>query len=727
MKVLVTGGAGFIGFHVAKALLERGDEVVIVDSLSPYYDVSLKRARLERLTGAKIYELDLKELTALRQVFLEHRFDKVCHLAAQAGVRYSLQNPYAYFYSNSLGTLHLLELMKEFEVKDLVYASSSSVYGGNEKVPFSVEDRVDQPLSLYAATKRHNEHMAHVYHKLYGINCYGLRFFTVYGPWGRPDMALFKFTQAILEEKPIEVYNHGEHQRDFTYITDIVAGILAALDKVKGYDIFNLGGNNPIELSYFISCIEKELGKEAQKILKPLQKGDVPKTSADIEHTQKILGWEPKVKIEDGIKEFIRWYQEYYASQRNKLQKKEAMTIAVAGLGYVGLPLSLALAKHFSVVGFDVKEKRIAELKEYLDTSGEISSEELKSAPVQFTNDATRLKGAQFIIVCVPTPIDQYNKPDLYFMESASKVVGENLSKGAIVVYESTVYPGVTEEVCVPILEKTSGLKCGIDFKVGYSPERMNPGDKQRTVDKIVKIVSGMDKESLEAIDSVYSKIAATHRAPSIKVAEAAKVIENIQRDLNIALVNELAIIFDKMNVDINEVLAAAGTKWNFHQYRPGLVGGHCIGVDPYYLTYKAEGLGYHSEVILAGRRINDNMHKHYVSKVLKRLARKDRFQLSPSVLVLGLTFKPNVADYRNSRVKHFIDELKEHNVRVAGYDPLLGKEVVEKEFGAVWHNPRERKEHFDLAVLAVAHDELAKMEQQELFSHLEMVRFREL
>lgn len=722
MRVLVTGGAGFIGFHVAKALLERGDEVVIVDHLSNYYDVSLKKARLAQLPNVTVYTVDIADFAALRKVFVEHHFDKICHLAAQAGVRYSLQNPHAYFHSNNLGTLCLLELMKEFGVADLVYASSSSVYGSNEKVPFSIEDRVDSPLSLYAATKRHNEHMAHVYHKLYGINCFGLRFFTVYGPWGRPDMALFKFTKAISEGEPIEIYNYGEHQRDFTYITDIVAGVLAALDKVQGYDLFNLGGNHPIDLGYFISCIENELGVKAQKIMKPLQKGDVPKTYADIEHTKAVLGWEPKVGIEQGINGFIRWYKDYYSTQ-----KKDERTIAVVGLGYVGLPLSLALAKHFPVIGFDVKEKRIAELKENLDKSGEVSSEELKATTVQFTNDAANLKETQFIIVCVPTPIDQYNKPDLYFMESASTVVGENLSKDAIVVYESTVYPGVTEEVCVPILEKSSGLKYGVDFKVGYSPERMNPGDKQRTVDKIVKIVSGMDKESLDIIDSVYGKVTTTHRASSIRVAEAAKVIENIQRDLNIALMNELAIIFDKMGISINDVLSAAGTKWNFHQYRPGLVGGHCIGVDPYYLTYKAEGLGYHPEVILAGRRINDNMHKHYASKVLKKLARKDRFQLSPSVLVLGLTFKPNVADYRNSRVKHFIDELKEHNVRVSGYDPLLDREIVEKEFGVVWHDPKERKEHFDLAVMTVNHDELIKMEQQGLLKHVEVVRLEKM
>lgn len=313
MNILVTGGAGFIGFHIATALADRGDKVVIVDNLSDYYDPSLKRARLA-LLGNKVtfYQVDISDYAALKKVFVEHRFDKVCHLAAQAGVQYSLVNPFVYHQANNLGTLNILELMKEFSVKDLVFASSSSVYGGNKKVPFSVIDQTDNPISLYAATKKHTENMAHVYHTLYGLNCFGLRFFTVYGPLGRPDMSLFKFTKAIFEGKPIDVYNFGHHQRDFTFITDIVEGVMKALDVVTGFEILNLGNNNPVDLMYFISCIEKEIGKEAQKKFLPLQKGDVPATFADIEHTTKILGWKPKVKIEDGVKEFVKWYRDYY-------------------------------------------------------------------------------------------------------------------------------------------------------------------------------------------------------------------------------------------------------------------------------------------------------------------------------------------------------------------------------------------------------------------------------
>jgi len=313
MKVLVTGGAGFIGFHVAKALLERGDSVVVVDNLNDYYSVDLKNDRLKQIENKiTFYNVDIADFDAMQKIFQTHQFDKICHLAAQAGVRYSIINPFIYHKTNNLGTLNILELMRLNNVKDIVLASSSSVYGGNEKVPFSVIDQVDKPISLYAATKKHTEHMAHVYHNLYGINCFILRFFTVYGPWGRPDMALFKFTKAILENKPIEVYNHGNHERDFTFITDIVSGVIASLDKVKGYEILNLGNNNPVHLNHFIGCIEKELGKTAQRQHLPLQQGDVPLTYADIEKTKHVLGWEPKVKIEDGIHQFIDWYKDYH-------------------------------------------------------------------------------------------------------------------------------------------------------------------------------------------------------------------------------------------------------------------------------------------------------------------------------------------------------------------------------------------------------------------------------
>lgn len=313
MTILVTGGAGFIGFHLTKALVERGDKVIVVDNLSNYYDVQLKKDRLKQIKNKiKFYQVDIANLEKLIKIFEKNTIDKVCHLAAQAGVRYSLINPFEYERTNILGTLNILELMKRFKIKDFVFASSSSVYGANEKIPFSVEDRVDKPISLYGATKRSNELMAYTYHKLYGLNCIGLRLFTVYGPWGRPDMALFKFTKNILEGNPIDVYNYGKMKRDFTYITDIVDGILSALKKDFGFEIFNLGNSTPVELNYFIECIEKELGKKAKKNLMEIQPGDVPETFADIDKSKKMLGFEPKIKIEEGIKNFIKWYKKYY-------------------------------------------------------------------------------------------------------------------------------------------------------------------------------------------------------------------------------------------------------------------------------------------------------------------------------------------------------------------------------------------------------------------------------
>jgi len=315
MKILVTGSAGFIGFHVAKNLLEQKNKVVGLDNFNPYYDVSLKENRnkiLEDYNNFKLYRGDLKDLDFVRKIFQENRIDKICHLAAQAGVRYSLTHPHNYIQSNLVGFTNLIEETKNAGIKNFIYASSSSVYGGNKKIPFSVKDNVDQPISLYAATKKANELIAYTYHHLYGLNCTGLRFFTVYGPWGRPDMAMFKFTKAILENKPIEVYNFGKMKRDFTYIDDIVEGTINALERSYPYEIFNLGNNQPVELEYFIECIEKELGKKAKKKYLPLQPGDIPETYADIDYSIKMLNFHPKTSIEQGIKKFIEWYKEYY-------------------------------------------------------------------------------------------------------------------------------------------------------------------------------------------------------------------------------------------------------------------------------------------------------------------------------------------------------------------------------------------------------------------------------
>ncbi|MCG3146619.1 MAG: UDP-N-acetyl-D-glucosamine 6-dehydrogenase [Verrucomicrobiae bacterium] len=356
-------------------------------------------------------------------------------------------------------------------------------------------------------------------------------------------------------------------------------------------------------------------------------------------------------------------------------------TIAVVGLGYVGLPLAAAFAKHRKVIGFDINAKRVAELAQGIDRTGEVLGGNLKHPNFTFTSDGQLLRQAKYIIVCVPTPVDQANVPDLSPVIGASEVVGDNLSKGAIVVYESTVYPGVTELVALPVLEKRSGLKLG-DFKIGYSPERINPGDHEHTVDKIVKIVAGCDAETLADLGQLYGLVAKSiHHAPNIMTAEAAKVIENIQRDLNIALMNELSIIFDRVGIRTDEVLAAAGTKWNFHKYHPGLVGGHCIGVDPYYLTYRAQELGYHPEVILAGRRVNDAMPIHVGEQIIKGISAAGKPLKGATVLVLGLTFKENVPDIRNSKVHDTITYLQGFGIKVLGCDPILDAPTVKKYF----------------------------------------------
>jgi UDP-N-acetyl-D-galactosamine dehydrogenase len=357
-------------------------------------------------------------------------------------------------------------------------------------------------------------------------------------------------------------------------------------------------------------------------------------------------------------------------------------TVAVVGLGYVGLPLAASFAKHVKVIGFDINTKRVEELAKGIDHTGEVLGGNLQNPNFTFTSDPKALRQAKYIIVCVPTPVDQANVPDLSPVIGASEVVGDNLSKGAIVVYESTVYPGATELVALPVLEKRSGLKLG-DFKIGYSPERINPGDHEHTVDKIVKIVSGCDAETLDELGALYSLVAkSVFHAPNIMTAEAAKVIENIQRDLNIALMNELSIIFDRVGIQTEDVLAAAGTKWNFHKYHPGLVGGHCIGVDPYYLTHRAQELGYHPEVILAGRRVNDAMPIRVGEHVIKGISAAGKPLKSATVLVMGLTFKENVPDIRNSKVHDTITYLQGFGIQVLGCDPILDAGTVKKYFG---------------------------------------------
>ncbi|EMR01189.1 nucleotide sugar dehydrogenase [Cesiribacter andamanensis] len=392
------------------------------------------------------------------------------------------------------------------------------------------------------------------------------------------------------------------------------------------------------------------------------------------------------------------------------LQQKKAK-ICVIGLGYVGLPIALEFAKQFAVIGFDINEKRVALMRQGIDPSKELSPEEFEGTDIHFTASLEEIRDAQFYVMAVPTPIDEHKIPDLKPLLSACTTVGKVLKKGDYVVFESTVYPGCTEEDCVPVLEKLSGLKFNQDFKVGYSPERINPGDKEHTLTKIVKVVSGSDAESAEQIAKVYSAIitAGVHQASSIKVAEAAKIIENTQRDVNIALMNELSIIFNKMSINTFEVLEAAGTKWNFLPFKPGLVGGHCIGVDPYYLTHKSSELGYHSKVILSGRTINDGMGALIAKSVVQHIIGMDKSLKQSRVLVLGATFKENVSDIRNSKVADVVQELKSFMVNIDVADPHADSEELEHEYGfGLVEAPTGT---YDAIILAVNHREYERQD----------------
>ena len=386
--------------------------------------------------------------------------------------------------------------------------------------------------------------------------------------------------------------------------------------------------------------------------------------------------------------------------------KLEEVKIAVIGLGYVGLPLAVEFGKYFPVVGFDIKAERIAELRAGRDSTLEVSAEELAVATqLSYADNEAGIAGCNVYIATVPTPIDRYKRPDLTPIESASHTIGRVLKQGDVAVFESTVYPGATEEVCVPIMERESGLKFNQDFFAGYSPERINPGDKEHRVSTILKVTSGSTPEAADFVDALYRRIitAGTHKASSIRVAEAAKVIENTQRDVNIALINELALIFERLGIDTEDVLKAAGTKWNFLPFRPGLVGGHCIGVDPYYLTHKAEEIGYHPEVILAGRRINDSMGAHVAQRVVKLMTQKRIHVAGSNVLVMGLTFKENCPDLRNTRVVDVIEELKGYHANVDVYDPWVDAQEAQHEYGLT-PIKEPKPGHYDAIILAVSH-----------------------
>lgn len=392
--------------------------------------------------------------------------------------------------------------------------------------------------------------------------------------------------------------------------------------------------------------------------------------------------------------------------------------LSLVGLGYVGMPIAVAFARKIKVVGFDLNKEKISLYRSGVDPTNEVGNEVIRNTKVDFTADPARLKEAKFHIVAVPTPVNDDHTPDLTPVEGASRILGQNLTKGSVVVFESTVYPGVTEEICVPILEQESGLKCGVDFKIGYSPERINPGDKVHRLETITKIVSGMDEETLETVAKVYELVveAGVYRAESIKVAEAAKVIENSQRDINIAFMNELSIIFHKMGIDTKSVLEAAGTKWNFLNFQPGLVGGHCIGVDPYYLTYKAEELGYHSQIILSGRRINDDMGKYVAESLVKDLIRANIPVKHAKVAILGFTFKENCPDTRNTKVIDIYRELGEYGIVPIVVDPAADAAEAKRLYGIEFQTMDDVKD-LDALIVAVAHEQFRGLDREKISS----------
>ncbi len=400
--------------------------------------------------------------------------------------------------------------------------------------------------------------------------------------------------------------------------------------------------------------------------------------------------------------------------------RRDVQRVGVVGLGYVGLPLAVAFAKHLPTIGYDVDETRVKELQEGYDRNGETPESELRNPNLLFTTDPTHLRDADVIIITVPTPVDKAKRPDLRYLMEASRTVGQHMKRGAIVVYESTVYPGCTEEDCAPVLEQASGMQAGVDFKLGYSPERINPGDAEHTLETIVKVVAGQDEETTEILAELYGLVvkAGIHKAPNIRTAEAAKVIENTQRDLNIALMNELAMLFHQLGLNTRDVLAAARTKWNFLPFEPGLVGGHCIPVDPYYLTHKAQEVGFHPEVILAGRRTNDMMGIYVAKETVKLLIHAGRPVRNAQVLILGLTFKENVPDIRDTRVKELVTELQSFGCHVEVCDPLV-LESDRKRTGFIFIDDpfRTRKGHYDAVILAVPHRSFRERRYEEYLS----------
>ena len=756
MRYLVTGCAGFIASRVCGMLLGQGAEVVGLDSLNDAYDVRLKHWRLAQLLGQRLeassdhrlkldsrfplksedgrfafIKGDTSNKDDVRRAFGSGKFDAVLNLAARAGVPASFDDPVGFHRSNTEGVANILEAMSKHGVKSHVLASTSSVYApppGVEAQRSKETDCTDYPRSPYAASKKAAELLCHSYaiRRDNPIHTTVVRYFTVYGPAGRPDMSIFRFIESGMRGTEIEVTGDGKQSRDFTYVDDVARGTISAAKGCHGFRIINLGGGqSPTSINDVIRVIEARCKKKIKRTKAAPALGDMVTSMADVSRAKAVLDWEPQISLAEGIRRTVAWHKQNrgLASTINLPGQSPILgkeTIGVIGLGYVGLPLAHSLSKHFKVVGYDRNASRVKELRRGKDRTNEIDRTQLRAAlagNLTVTEKPSELRKCTMIIVTVPTPVDESKLPDLGPVKSAAETIGNELKhmpKGTVVVYESTVYPGCTEEDCVPVIERTSGLKCGKGFHVGYSPERINPGDKEHTLDKIAKVIAGDSPKTTARMTAVYSRISKSiHVAESIKVAEAAKVIENTQRDLNIALVNELVVIFERLGIKTSDVLRAAETKWNFLKFRPGLVGGHCIGVDPYYLTNRAQRAGYHPEIILAGRRLNDGMPKLFADYFVKRCIKWGHSLANQRVLVLGLTFKENIPDFRNSKSVDLVRELQTYGLKVDTFDPHVDATAFtsdpECHDVAVLRTAPKQLSSYVAIVLAVGHLEFLK------------------
>lgn len=707
---LVTGAAGFIGSHLTQQLLLLGQNVVGLDNFSTGHQSNVDdvKRRVGESAAAKLRFIkgDIRSpedcKNALKGV------DYVLHQAALGSVPRSLEDPALTNEVNVDGFLNMLIAARDEGVKRFVYAASSSTYGDHPALP-KVEDVIGKPLSPYAVTKYVDELYADVFSQAYGIEVIGLRYFNVFGPRQDPQGAyaavIPRWFDECLEGRPCQINGDGETSRDFCYVDNVVqANLLAATtqspDAVNQVYNVAFGGRTTLnELYYYIRDLVSERRPELEipeLVYGDFRAGDVRHSQADISKAKSLLGYAPECNVAAGLAQATDWYVSQPSA--SNVKEEELETIAIVGLGYVGLPLAVAFGNQRRTIGFDLNEAKLAQYRAGVDPTGEVGAEKLATAKhLELTSDPSKLSEASIIIIVVPTPIDHARRPDLRPLEGASRTVGQYLRPGTTVIYESTVYPGCTEEVCVPILEAASGLPwsgrqqvdgqptgaAGEGFYIGYSPERINPGDTVHRLETITKVVSGDTPETLDRVAKLYETVvtAGVHRAASVKVAEAAKVIENTQRDLNIALMNELSFIFNRLDIDTLDVLEAAGTKWNFLPFRPGLVGGHCIGVDPYYLTYKAESVGYYPQVVLGGRQTNDSMGKFLAEQTVKQLVSNGHPVANAKITVLGLTFKENCPDLRNSKVGDIVRELKEYCCDVTVHDPLASAAEASTEY----------------------------------------------